>query len=128
MPTQYLDFFFATTERVEELAKELNKLRIDMKDIKRLCNACDDDIELLVEKTEDIVDSALMCEYTIQYANRYRHSHPEIANAISESMAIFNTDFDYNEALEKISTVLEEVEPGSFKKIEANYLEDKKKR
>ena len=128
LPTQYLDFFFATTERVEELAKELNKLRIDMKDIKRLCDVCDDDVELLIEKTEDIVDNALMCEYTIQYANRYRHSHPEIANAISESMVIFNTHFDYNKALEKISTVLEEVEPGSFKKIEANYLEDKKKR
>lgn len=128
LPTQYLDFFFATTERVEELAKELNKLRIDMKDIKRLCDECDDDIELLVEKTEDIVDNALMCEYAIQYANRYRHSHPEIANAISESMVTFNTHFDYNKALEKISTVLEEVEPGSYKKIEANYLEDKKKR
>lgn len=128
LPAQYLDFFFATTEQVEELAKELNKLRIDMNNIKRLCDLCDDNIELLVEKTEDIVDNALMCEYTMQYANRYRHSHPEIANAIAESMITFNTHFDYNKALEQISTALEEVEPGSFKKIETNYLEDKKKR
>lgn len=127
LPTQYLDFFFLTTERVEELSKELNKLRIDMKDIKRLCNLCDDDVELLVGKTEDLVDNALLCEYMMQYANRYRHTHPEIANAIAESMATFNTQFDYNKALEQISTTLEKVEPGSFKKIEANYLEDKKK-
>ena len=128
LPTQYLDFFFSTTERVEELSKELNKLRIDMKDIKRLCDLCDDDVELLVEKTEDIVDNALLCEYMMQYANRYRHTHPEIANAIAESMVTFNSEFDYNKALEQISTALEEVEPGSFKKIETDYLEDKQKK
>ncbi|WP_414840011.1 septation ring formation regulator EzrA [Carnobacterium sp. TMP28] len=128
LSTQYLDFFFLTTERVEELSKELNKLTIDMKDIKQLCDLCDDDVELLVEKTEDLVDNALLCEYMMQYANRYRHTHPEIANAIAESMLTFNSQFDYNKALEQISTALEKVEPGSFEKIEANYLEDKKKK
>lgn len=128
LPTQYLDFFFATTERVEELSKELNKLRIDMKDIKHLCDLCDDDVELLIKKTEEIVDNALLCEYMMQYANRYRHTHPEIAEAIVKSMTTFNTEFDYNKALEQISTALEEVEPGSFKKIEENYLEDKQKK
>lgn len=128
LPTQYLDFFFATTERVEELSKELNKLRIDMRDIERLCEMCDDDVELLVERTEEIVDNALLCEQMMQYANRYRHTHPEVASAIAESMTTFNTEFNYNKALEQISIVLEEVEPGSFKKIEANYLEDKQKK
>ncbi|MCA9766789.1 MAG: selenide, water dikinase [Carnobacterium sp.] len=128
LPTQYLDFFFLTTERVEELSKELNKLTIDMKDIKQLCDLCDDDVELLVKKTEDLVDNALLCEYMMQYANRYRHTHPEIANAIAESMATFNSQFDYNKALEQISTALEKVEPGSFEKIDTNYLEDKKKK
>lgn len=125
LPTNYLDFFFSTTERVEQLSKELNKLRIDMKDIKSLCDLCDDDIELLIEKTEELVDSALLTEYMLQYANRYRHTHPEIASAITESLTLFNAEFDYHEALEHIATALEEVEPGSFKKVEKNYLEDK---
>jgi septation ring formation regulator len=96
-----------------------------MKDIKSLCDLCDDDIELLIEKTEELVDSALLTEYMLQYANRYRHTHPEIASAITESLTLFNAEFDYHEALEHIATALEEVEPGSFKKVEKNYLEDK---
>lgn len=128
LPTGYLDFFFATTERIEELSKELNKLRIDMKDIKKLCDLCDDDVELLIEKTEDIVDSAMLTEYMMQYANRYRHTHPEISSAITESFALFNQEFEYQEALETISTALEEVEPGAFKKVEESYLEDKQKK
>lgn len=125
LPGEYLDLFFSTTKRIEKLSKELNKLRIDIKDIKRLCDMCEEDVALLQDRTQEIVDSALLTEYMMQYANRYRHKHPEIASAIEKSFVYFNQDFQYQHALEVISTALEEVEPGAFKKVETSYFEDK---
>ena len=125
LPEEYLDLFFVTTERIEKLAKELNKLKIDMTEIKKMCDMCEDDVELLIDKTEEIVDSALLTEYMMQYANRYRNDHPEIGEVILESNTLFNKEFQYKESLEVISTALEIVEPGSFKKVESQYYEEK---
>lgn len=125
LPEEYLDLFFVTTERIEKLAKELNKLKIDMTEIKKMCELCEDDVELLIDKTEEIVDSALLTEYMMQYANRYRNEHPEIGEAILESNDLFNKEFQYKEALEVVSTALEVVEPGAFKKVENQYYEEK---
>lgn len=125
LPEEYLDLFFVTTERIEKLAKELNKLKIDMTEIKKMCEMCEDDVEMLIDKTEEIVDSALLTEYMMQYANRYRNEHPQIGEAILESNDLFNKEFQYKESLEVISTALEAVEPGSFKKVETQYFEEK---
>lgn len=125
LPEEYLDLFFVTTERIEKLAKELNKLKIDMTEIKKMCELCEDDVELLIDKTEEIVDSALLTEYMMQYANRYRNDHPQIGEAILESNDLFNKEFQYKESLEVISTALEVIEPGSFKKVENQYYEEK---
>ena len=125
LPEEYLDLFFVTTERIEKLAKELNKLKIDMTEIKNMCEMCEDDVELLIDKTEEIVDSALLTEYMMQYANRYRNDHPQIGEAILESNDLFNKEFQYKESLEVISTALEAIEPGSFKKVETQYFEEK---
>lgn len=125
LPEEYLDLFFVTTERIEKLAKELNKLKIDMTEIKKMCEMCEDDVEMLIDKTEEIVDSALLTEYMMQYANRYRNEHPQIGEAILESNDLFNKKFQYKESLEVISTALEAVEPGSFKKVETQYFEEK---
>ncbi|MDT2011175.1 septation ring formation regulator EzrA [Carnobacterium divergens] len=125
LPHDYLELFFATTNRIEQLAKELNKLKIDMKEITRLCFLCQDDVTLIREKTEEIVDSALLTEYMMQYANRYRHSNEGIAQAIDDTLKLFNHEFQYKEALETISTTLESAEPGAYKKVESSYFEDK---
>ncbi|CAD5901101.1 MAG: septation ring formation regulator EzrA [Carnobacterium sp.] len=126
LPEEYLDLFFSTTKRIEELAQQLNKLKVDMKEISRLCFMCQDDVTLAKEKTEEIVDSALLTEYMMQYANRYRHSNESIADAIDSTLRLFNKDYRYQEALETISTALELVEAGAYKKVEDNYYADKK--
>ena len=90
-----------------------------------MCELCEDDVELLIDKTEEIVDSALLTEYMMQYANRYRNEHPEIGEAILESNDLFNKEFQYKDALEVVSTAQEVVEPGAFKKVENQYYEEK---
>lgn len=126
LPAEYMDLFFAVTKKIENLSVEINKLRIDMDEIKKMADFIADDVELLIDKTEEIVDTALLTEYMMQYANRYRQSNPQIASAVQKSSALFSQEYDYREALETISTALEEVEPGAYKKVENTYFNEVK--
>lgn len=121
IPQEYLEFFFVATDRVEELAKELNKIRIDMKEINKLVAYCEDDIEMLEDKTNELVDSAALTEQMLQYANRFRHSHPDINRAIERSLILFDQEYRYQDALDEIGSALERTEPGAFRRIEAYY-------
>lgn len=124
LPADYTDLFFTVTRKIENLSQELNKLRIDMDEIKKMADYIDDDINLLIAKTDDTVDAALLTEYMTQYANRYRQSNPQIASATKKSFELFNKEHNYNEALETIATALEEVEPGAYKKVENMYFNE----
>lgn len=124
IPDDYLDLFFAVTGKIENLSQEINKLRIDMDEIEKMADYIDDDIELIMEKTQDMVDAALLTEYMTQYANRYRQSNPQIASATQKCFDLFNKEYNYREALETISTALEEVEPGAYKKVETMYFNE----
>lgn len=128
LPSDYLEFFFVATDRIEELAKELNKIRINMVQINKLVDLCEEDIQILDKKTRELIDSAALTEQMLQYANRYRHSHQGIRDAIDNSIVLFNKDFRYQQALDEIGTALERVEPGAFKRIEAFYYNDKNHR
>ena len=125
LPGDYLEFFFVATDRVEELSKSLNKIRINMQDINKLVSLCDEDMELLDQKTYDLVDAAALTEQMMQYANRYRHTHPEIKSAIENSLELFNREYRYQDALDEIGTALERVEPGAFKRIEDFYFNNR---
>lgn len=124
LPVDYMDLFYAVTQKIENLSIEINKLRIDMDEIKKMADFIEDDIELLLDKTEEIVDTALLTEYMTQYANRYRQSTPQIASATQKSFKLFNQEHNYRDALETISTALEEVEPGAYKKVETMYFNE----
>ena len=125
LPADYLEFFFVATDRIEELSKELNKIRINMEEINHLVELCEEDLELLDKKTNDLVDSAALTEQMMQYANRYRHTHANIRDAIEKSLELFNKDYRYQDALDEIGTALEKVEPGASKRIEAFYFNNR---
>ncbi|MGO2083642.1 septation ring formation regulator EzrA [Vagococcus sp.] len=125
IPNNYLEFFFVTTERIEELSRELNKIRIDMDHIDYLVQSCQDDLTSLKDKTDNLIDSAALTEQMIQYANRFRFSHPEIKNAIDKSMLLFANDHDYEESLNVISEAVERIEPGVTERIRKYYLNNK---
>lgn len=124
LSADYLEFFYVATDRIEDLSRALNKMRINMDEINRLCDLCEDDLELLDKKTKDLVNAAALTEQMMQYANRYRHTHENIRAALDKSMYLFSTEFRYQDALDEIGTALEAVEPGSFKRIEDFYFKN----
>lgn len=125
IPQDYLEFFFVASDRVEELVRELNRIRIDMDYIDKLVTLCNEDLALLEEKTQELIDSAALTEQMLQYANRYRHSHELVEKAIERSMILFSEDYRYQDALDEIGVALEQVEPGAFKRIESYYFRAK---
>ncbi|WP_338361515.1 septation ring formation regulator EzrA [Enterococcus faecalis] len=124
LSADYLEFFYVATDRIEDLSRALNKMRISMDEINRLCDLCEDDLELLDKKTKDLVNAAALTEQMMQYANRYRHTHENIRAALDKSMYLFSTEFRYQDALDEIGTALEAVEPGAFKRIEDFYFKN----
>ncbi|EOB3468639.1 septation ring formation regulator EzrA [Enterococcus faecalis] len=124
LSADYLEFFYVATDRIEDLSRALNKMRINMDEINRLCDLCEDDLELLDKKTKDLVNAAALTEQMMQYANRYRHTHENIRTALDKSMYLFSTEFRYQDALDEIGTALEAVEPGAFKRIEDFYFKN----
>lgn len=125
LPGDYLEYFFMVTDRVEDLSKALNKIRVNMVEVNELVAACEADIKQLEVKTNDLVDAAALTEQMMQYANRYRHSHPEVKAAIDHSLALFQRDYKYQAALDEIGQALERVEPGAFKRIETFYFNNR---
>ncbi|HBC9395257.1 TPA: septation ring formation regulator EzrA [Enterococcus faecalis] len=124
LSADYLEFFYVATDRIEDLSRALNKMRINMDEINRLYDLCEDDLELLDKKTKDLVNAAALTEQMMQYANRYRHTHENIRTALDKSMYLFSTEFRYQDALDEIGTALEAVEPGAFKRIEDFYFKN----
>lgn len=124
LPADYLEFFFVATDRIEELSKSLNKIRINIEEINRLCELCNDDLDLLDKKTQDLVNAAALTEQMMQYANRYRHTHENIRTSLERSMELFSQEYRYQDALDEIGTALERVEPGAFRRIEDIYFKN----
>ncbi len=125
LPGDYLESFFMATDRVEDLSKSLNKIRVNMVEVNKLVADCESDIKSLETRTNDLVDAAALTEQMMQYANRYRHSHPEIKAAIDRSLTLFGKEYKYQSALDEIGQALERVEPGAFKRIESFYFNNR---
>jgi len=121
LPSDYLEFFFVASDRVEQLARELNKIRINMDEINRLIKYCQEDIEMLQARTNEMIDCVALAEQMMQYANRYRHNNPTIAQAIEKSLNYFSKDHNYKASLDEIGSALDVVEPGAFQRIENFY-------
>lgn len=121
----YLDYYNVVRDEIAKLNDDINQVQINMEEITKQLIMIESDLDILAEKTTDLVDSAELSEQFIQYANRYRLTHDEVAKASQEAQRLFDQEFDYAKSLETIATVLDQVEPGSYKRLEDNYYKRK---
>ena len=125
LPKEYLELFFATSSRIEQLSQLMNRVKLDMTEITGLNQTIEDDVEKLDIMTEEIVDNAQLTEYMIQQANRYRLEHPEIDTAIQQALEQFNHFYRYAESLAIIEKALNQVDPGSAQRVRDSYQSEK---
>lgn len=125
LPKEYLELFFATSSRIEQLSQLMNRVKLDMTEITGLNQTIEDDVEKLDIMTEEIVDHAQLTEFMIQHANRYRLDHPEIDTAIQQALEQFNHFYRYEESLAIIEKALNQVDSGSAQRVRDNYQSEK---
>ena len=122
LPKYYLDYFFGVSDEIKKLADELNEYKINMDEITKQLIIVESDLDTLNDKTDILRDSAELTERFQQYANRFSDNE-KIAAAAKKSQELFK-QFNYTASLEAIATVLEEIEPGSYKRIEDTYYRE----
>lgn len=125
LPTLFLDLFFDATKRIEELSQQLNRIKINMKEIDDLVQACTQDVEKLDETTENIIDNAALTEQLVQYANRYRMEYASVDKAITIAVNLYQHQYKYEEAKQTIAQAIDSVEQGASSRVEKLYHDDK---
>lgn len=125
LPQLFLDLFFDATKRIEELSQQLNRIKINMKEIDDLVQACTQDVEKLDETTESIIDNAALTEQLVQYANRYRMEYASIDKAITIAVNLYQHQYKYEEAKQTIAQAVDSVDTGASSRVEKLYYDDK---
>ncbi|MGO2924733.1 MAG: septation ring formation regulator EzrA [Pseudolactococcus laudensis] len=121
LPQVYLDKFFATSERVQTLFKELNKVKVNIDGVNHLVDVTTEDLSNLKDATDELVDKARLAEDLMQYANRYKTTNEAIAKSIARAYQLFERDRNYAASYEEISVALDAVEPGASERISNVY-------
>ena len=122
LSTDYLDYFKGVSDEIKKLAAALGQYKVDMDDITKQLIMVEADLETLHTKTNDLRDSVELTERLLQYANRFPNDET-VEKAAQEARQLFS-EYEYAKSLEKIGTALEEVEPGSFKRLEDSYYNE----
>src|SRR5699024_8615645 len=58
LPNAYLDLFFAVSDRIEKVSVSLNRVKLDIEEIEKMVDMCEEDIQQLEKSTENILDNA----------------------------------------------------------------------
>lgn len=124
----YYNLFFKVTDQIEELAKQLNKVRIDVFEIETLEARLVENLNKLEELTEQTVDNAMLTEYMIQHSNRFRYDYPDVDAAIKEAQYLFHQDFRYGDSLAVIEKALRRVDQEAPTQVRRMYHKEKQSR
>ena len=79
------------------------------------------DLDILGEKTDELISSSILTEEILQYSNRYRNRYPDVAAAYNQAVQLFEKEYEYVKALDTISHAVDKVQEGASKKIMEEY-------
>jgi len=117
LPDDYLDYFYMVYDEINKLYDELDADQINMEDISKQVIVTQEDLDNLIEKTTKLKYDVLLAEKLLQYANRYANKNPEFTDQLVRARALFDSDYNYADAVSVISEALEGVEVGSVDRI-----------
>src|SRR5699024_8753038 len=121
LPKDYLELFFSTSDRIENLSAELSRSKIQLIEIRKIHKMCQEDVAQLEKMTKEIVWQVELLERTSQRLYRYKDSHKGILETIRYTESLFTEDYDYDTALRLVREKLENVDPGAYEEIVENY-------
>lgn len=104
-------------EKNERVLKALDQQPLDIVEVQKSMTAAKNAVANAMENTNIMIEQAQLTEQVIQYANRYRSAYPILAANLMEAERLFRAN-EYELALEKAASAIEEIEPGALKRIE----------
>ncbi|EEI23851.1 septation ring formation regulator EzrA [Lentilactobacillus hilgardii] len=122
----YQNNFAAVIREINHLDEDLGKAHVNIDDVSKQVIIIQSDMDTLEDQTTKMLDDANLAEQTIQYANRYISSNPEIASASVKAQNYFEKQYDYSKSLSTISEALENQSSGIFSKIKNDYFNAQK--
>lgn len=125
LPENYLELFFSTTDRIEQLSTELARPKIQLIEIRRLHEMCQEDVTQLEEMTEEVIRQVELTELVSQRLYRYKDDHKGVLETIRYSESLFSEDYEYDTALRLVREKLENVDSGAYKEIVQKYESEK---
>ncbi|RYG74931.1 septation ring formation regulator EzrA [Lentibacillus lipolyticus] len=106
------------TQKNGRVFETLEKQPLDIAEVQQVLSDAKTAVDEVTEETDTMLDQAHLTEQVIQYANRYRSQDTSLAAKLAEAEQLFRS-YNYERALEQAAKAVEEVEPGSLKRIEA---------
>ncbi len=122
-PDSFVQMYTLVVNEIAQTDEALQQVRINMEKISQSLIQIKEDVDRLHKEADDLIHSADLCELFMQYSNKYLN-YGSIKKARAQAMKYYQS-FDYHDALDTIGTELEKIEPGSFARIEKNYVENK---
>lgn len=123
LPKDYVEYVQMVKEEIVKLEHHLDQVKINIEDITKQLIMTQEDLNTLTQKSKDLHDAAVLTEQALQYANRYTYANEDLAKAAKTARQLYDQQHEYAKALDTIATALEEIEPGSFKRIEKTYYD-----
>ncbi|MBO3090409.1 hypothetical protein J5F27_00505 [Schleiferilactobacillus harbinensis] len=127
LPKSYREFAEIVRQEIGKLDHDLNQVKINLEDITKQLIMTQEDLKTLKQRSADLIDAAALTQEILQYANALKQDNETVAKASVSATQIFNTTYDYPQALDTIATAVEAAEPGAYQRIEAVYKERKGK-
>lgn len=125
LPDDYLELFFSATHRIEKLAEELAQTKVALIAVRKFHQIAEEDVIQLSRMTEEIIDQVNLIERSSQRLYRFKDEHKGILETIRYSESLFNDDYDYYTSLRLLKEKLENVAPGVYSEILADYNKEK---
>ncbi|UOQ94143.1 septation ring formation regulator EzrA [Halobacillus shinanisalinarum] len=117
IPVYFFEEMQKAGEDIDHVFQSLELQPLDMAQV-------NDKLEVAIEHTQAVnqdagilIKKAHLVERLIQYGNRYRSKYPLLAAELLEAENDFRS-YRYEEALEKASSAIKEVDPDAFSRIE----------
>lgn len=124
LPVQFKDRVAHVATEIDDIGKQLGKIKIDLDDINQQLIGLQSDMDDLQQDATEIVDAVGLMAALIQASNRYRADHPELKEAATKAKAQY-AEIHYKEAADTMATALEKAVPGSYRHVEDAYLNEK---
>lgn len=122
----FLERYDYVYSEVSNLSASINQVKISMDEINQKLANISDTMDHLLSDTENIVDSAMLSERLMQFANRYKNANEDLNAACAQAKDYFDNRYQYEKSLATMAAAIEKVNPGAYKQMETEYYNEKK--